>query len=180
MDREDTQPWYRQFWPWFIIALPASSVVAGLTTLWISMQTSDSLVVESLDGMQIVAERRLNAEQLAAELDLAALLEIDLDTGAVEVAMQAGRLESAPATIELELSHPTLAKRDRLITLHRAPPDDAGNTLWSGHFVTVPDGRWYVTLKSSDQTRRWRLSGEWQGESRLTLRPAESRNADGY
>ena len=28
MEREDTQPWFRQFWPWFIIALLASSVIA--------------------------------------------------------------------------------------------------------------------------------------------------------
>jgi len=178
MIREDTQPWYRQFWPWFIIALPAASVVAGLTTLWISMQTEDSLVVESDDGMQIVAERRLNAEQLAAELGLTAALDINLDTGAVQAAMHRGRLESALATIELELTHPTRAARDQLVTLHRAPPDRAGNPLWSGHFVMVPAGRWYVSLKSSDQTGRWRLSGEWQGESRLILRPAESRNAD--
>ena len=29
MDERDTQPWYKYFWPWFIIALPASAVVAG-------------------------------------------------------------------------------------------------------------------------------------------------------
>jgi hypothetical protein len=180
MIREDTQPWYRQFWPWFIIAIPASSVVAGLTTVWISMQTSDSLVIDSIDGVQIVAERRLNAEQLASELDLVALLDIDLDAGALQVAMRRDHFESAPTSLELELSHPTLAERDQLATLHRAPPDEAGNLLWSGHIVGVPDGRWYVTLKSGDDARRWRLSGEWQGESRLTLRPAESRNAEGY
>jgi hypothetical protein len=28
MEREDTQPWYRQFWPWFIIALLSFSVIA--------------------------------------------------------------------------------------------------------------------------------------------------------
>ena len=33
---EDTVPWYQQFWPWFLILLPASVVVAGLTTLVIA------------------------------------------------------------------------------------------------------------------------------------------------
>ena len=176
MIREDTQPWYRQFWPWFIIALPASAVVAGLTTVWISMQTTDSLVIASDDGMQIVAERRLNAEQLAAELNLAALIEVNLDTGAVQVAMRSGDFESVPAALELELSHPAFADRDQLISLHRALPDAAGNPIWTGHFVNVPDGRWYVTLKSGDN---WRLSGVWQGESHMTLRPAETRHVDG-
>ncbi len=26
-------PWYKQFWPWFLIALPASVVVASLITV---------------------------------------------------------------------------------------------------------------------------------------------------
>ena len=177
MVREDTQPWYRQFWPWFIIALPAASVVAGLTTVWISLQTTDSLVVSSNDGMQIVAARRLDAEQLAAELNLAALIDIDLDTGAVMAAMRSGDLELVPATLELEFSHPAFADRDQRITLNRAPPDAAGNPVWSGHFVSVPEGRWYVALSSSED---WRLSGEWQGEPRMTLRPAEAAHADGY
>ena len=175
MVREDTQPWYRQFWPWFIIALPAASVVAGLTTVWISMQTTDSLVVTSDDGMQIVATRRVNAEQLATELNLAALIDVDLDTGAVLAAMQSGDLEIPPDALVLELSHPAFAERDQLITLHRAPPDSAGNLVWSGHFVGIPDGRWYVTLKSSDD---WRLSGEWRGEPQITLRPADTTHVD--
>lgn len=170
MEREDTQPWYRQFWPWFIIGLLSSSVIAGLTTVWISLQTTDSLVVMSDDGMQIVAERRINAEQLAAELQLAALIEINTDTGAISAAMRSGDLQSTPATLDLEFTHPAFAERDRLIPLHRAPPDEAGNPVWSGHFVDTPDGRWYVTLKAGDE---WRLSGEWRGESSLTLRPAD-------
>ena len=176
MIREDTQPWYRQFWPWFIIALPASAVVAGLTTVWISMQTTDSLVVASSDGMQIVAERRINAEQLAAELNLAAIFEVNLATGAVQAAMRSGDFKSVPAALELEFSHPAFADRDQFITLHRALPDAEGNPVWSGHFVNIPDGRWYVTLKSGDD---WRLSGEWQGETRMTLRPAETRHDEG-
>ena len=32
----DTTPWYRQFWPWFLIVLPGSVVVAALTTVYIA------------------------------------------------------------------------------------------------------------------------------------------------
>ena len=170
-EREDTEPWYRQFWPWFIIGLLGFSVVAGLSTVWISLQTTDSLVLQSDDGIQIVAERRANAERLANELGLAALLAINLDTGAVSAAMRAGSLDEAPTLLELEFTHPAFADRDQLITLHRAQPDAEGNPVWSGHFVTVPDGRWYVTLRSGDE---WRLSGEWQGQTSLTLRPADA------
>lgn len=39
------QPWYRQFWPWFIIALPASAVIASFFTLWLAVSNPDQLVV---------------------------------------------------------------------------------------------------------------------------------------
>ena len=173
MEREDLQPWYRHFWPWFIIGLLAFSVIAGLTTVWISLQTTDSLVVSSGDDVQAVAERRINAERLATEMGLAALLEINLTTGAVSAAMRSGTLDPVPATLQLELAHPAFADRDQSVTLHRAMPDEAGNPVWVGHFVDVPGGRWYLTLRSGET---WRLSSEWHGEASLTLRPADHDN----
>lgn len=175
MVREDTKPWYRQFWPWFIISLPAAAVVGGLTTLWIALQTTDSLVVQSDDDVQVFAERRAIADRLAAEMGLAAIIDINLDSGAILAAIRSGDLESAPAVLELEFAHPAFADRDQRIAMNRAPPDEAGNPVWSGHFVGIPQGRWYVSLTSDDD---WRLSGEWQGEPQLTLRPAESAHAD--
>ena len=46
MEREDTKPWYRQFWPWFIIALPAAAVLAGFFTLWLAISNPDYMVVD--------------------------------------------------------------------------------------------------------------------------------------
>ena len=37
-------PWYRQFWPWFLIALPLTAVIGGLVTIVIAVRTSDTLV----------------------------------------------------------------------------------------------------------------------------------------
>lgn len=39
-------PWYRQFWPWFIIALPAAAVAGSLFTLWLAVSNPDHLVVD--------------------------------------------------------------------------------------------------------------------------------------
>jgi hypothetical protein len=176
MDREDTEPWYRQFWPWFIIALPASAVVAGLTTVWIAMQTTDSLVVKSDDGVRKAADRRFSAERLAAEMNLAALVEIDPDTGVVSAVIRSGDLAEVPAVLEFELSHPAFADRDRLVILNKAMPDESGNSVWVGHLVTVPDERFYAVLKAGDE---WRVSAEWQGETSLTLRPSGVGDDDG-
>ncbi len=167
MVREDTKPWYRQFWPWFIIALPASAVVAGLTTLWISMQTTDSLVLVPEEGVKTEADRQVAAARLASELGLAGIVDIDKSTGVVTVVMRRGDRQDAPVTLEFEMSHPAFADRDRRITLNKAMPDAEGNPVWVGHFVSVPEGRYYAVLKSTE----WRLSAEWNGEATLALRP---------
>jgi hypothetical protein len=167
MQREDTKPWYRQFWPWFIIALPASAVVAGLTTVWIAMQTTDSLVVQSEDGVRNASDRQISAERLASELGLAAIIAIDSSTGVISAIMRSGELDEIPATLDFELSHPAFADRDQAITLTKAMPDEQGNPRWVGHFVSVPQGRFYAVLKSGDT---WRLTAEWHGEASLTLR----------
>lgn len=31
------QAWYRQFWPWFLIALPGTTVVACMFTIWLAI-----------------------------------------------------------------------------------------------------------------------------------------------
>lgn len=51
----DTQPWYRQFWPWFLILLPASVVVASLYTMYLASSGADDLVVDEYykDGLAI-------------------------------------------------------------------------------------------------------------------------------
>ena len=48
-------PWFRQFWPWFIIALPAAAVIASFFTLWLAISRPDHLVVDEQEY------RRLNS-----------------------------------------------------------------------------------------------------------------------
>ena len=168
MKREDTKPWYRQFWPWFIIALPTASVIGGITTVWISLQTTDSLVLRSDDGVRNASDRAIAAQRFAAEAGLAALVDIDRATGVVSATLRSGDLGDVPAALDFELSHPAFADRDKTITLNKAQPDATGNPVWVGHLVTVPSGRYYAVLRAGDT---WRLTAEWQGEASLTLRP---------
>ena len=169
MTEHDTKPWYRQFWPWFIIALPASAVIASLYTLSLAVRTTDSLVVSSEDGMDIVASRHLAAERYAAEHGLEADIAIDLHSGAIRATVTADAAVEWPKTLQLLFSHPAFADRDRVVTMTAAMPDEDGRPMWSGHLVDVPAGRWYVVLADGDT---WRLSGSWSGTSVLHLEPA--------
>jgi hypothetical protein len=169
MEREDIDPWYRQFWPWFIIALPASAVVAGLYTLWIAMQTTDSLVVRSDDGMNVVTERNLAAENEAERLGISASFEIQMETGAVVVTLLSVATIDPASSLELRMRHPTMASRDAVIELLPAIPNTNGDPVWAGHFIATPMGRFFLTLSSGDN---WRLSAEWSGQSQFQLSPA--------
>lgn len=54
-------PWFKQFWPWFIIALPASVVIASFFTLWLAVSNPDHLVVDEDEYQQIKSELKAQA-----------------------------------------------------------------------------------------------------------------------
>jgi hypothetical protein len=60
-------PWYRQFWPWFIIALPASVVVASFVTLWLAISNPDPLVIEDNEYRKLNGELKAQAPEQESE-----------------------------------------------------------------------------------------------------------------
>ena len=64
---ETVRPWYKHFWLWFIILLPASVVVASIITVIIAFQNADSLVADNYykDGLainQVIARDKAAAQ----------------------------------------------------------------------------------------------------------------------
>ncbi len=171
MSEEVIAPWYKQFWPWFIIALLGTAVFASLNMVFLAFTTTDSLVTEAPDGMDVVAERHLAAESLARDLGLDATLTIDLDSGAILAVVEGAADGDWPRALSLEFSHPTNAGRDVEIALAAAMPDADGNPVWAGHLVSIPSGRHYVVL-TPEETAEWRLNGEWTGQQSIRLKPA--------
>ena len=54
-------PWYRQFWPWFIIALPTSAVIGSFISLWLAVSNPDHLIVTGDEYQQIKSELKAQA-----------------------------------------------------------------------------------------------------------------------
>jgi hypothetical protein len=46
-------PWYREPWPWIIIGLLGTVIVASLVTLWIAASNPDGLVVDDAEYQEI-------------------------------------------------------------------------------------------------------------------------------
>jgi len=148
----DTKPWYRQFWPWFLIALPASVVVAGFTTLYIANIHSDDLVADEYykDGLAINLE--LEKQSRADELGLAAQFQFSTQGGVGRVRVAVNGL-SGVKLLNLALSHPLEADKDFAVQLKEVKPGVYTAVLQ--HSIAA---RWHWTLESIG-SKPWRLNG---------------------
>ncbi|MBT4521909.1 MAG: FixH family protein [Halieaceae bacterium] len=150
--REDnpgaTRAWYQQFWPWFLILLPASVVVAGLTTLYIANRYSDDLVVEDYYREGLAINRQLEKKRRAADLGISVSPVFNQHSVAVQVI---GPLE--PTELFLLLSHPLESDRDFWVQLSQIEP---------GYYAAVIPHpvapRWHWTIEQRAEPG-WRLDG---------------------
>ncbi len=111
-------PWYRQFWPWFLIALPATAVVAGISTLVIATYEPDGVVVDDYYKQGLAINQDLDRDHKAAQLALHARVQIHSD-GLLAIALQ-GKVHRSPGGAAGVLLHPTKAGRDQVTVAQRA------------------------------------------------------------
>lgn len=149
LDMTNPRPWYREFWVWFVIALPATVVVAGLSTAYIAISGADALVVDDFQKVGMVARKVGSQERRAAALNIAATAAFDRESGSITVRLQ-GNVE--PDLLQLGLHHPTLSSMDRTVTLRR---DETG--LYRGNIGENVAGHWHVRI--ADETNGWRIKG---------------------
>lgn len=165
---EDTLPWYKQFWPWFLIALPGSVVIAGFVMLYIANLYSDDLVVDEYykDGLAI--NRQLEKQRRASDLGLSAEIRVHerrvqlrLEGDASDTSLQRSASSGRPqrtdsrdetSGLRLTLSHPLEADRDFQVALERRAPGLYGATMPA---QVAPNWHWILESPDGD----WRLDG---------------------
>jgi hypothetical protein len=143
----DTLPWYRQFWPWFIMGLPAAAVIASFVSLYIAITNEDSLVRDDWYQDGKAANMDLKRDQVAKQAGMNADLRFDDVTGEVNVEVN-GKNVMLPDTLVLMLSHATLAERDQTLTLRRQT-----NGHYLGALQRELKGNYNVELGNA----QWRL-----------------------
>lgn len=145
-------PWYKEFWPWFIIGMLSFSVVLGLSLLTISIRNADSLVVDNYYDVGKGINTSLEREQLADQLNIGGTLSLDNDIGQVELIVSG---DSRPQQIVLNLISPTQQARDRRIILQ-----PANNDLYRGLLQEDIEGRRFVEILGEEDGAQWRLFEE--------------------
>lgn len=143
------KPWYKQFWPWFLIALPATVVIWTIMTVIVFTENSVDLVTEDYYKKGKGINVDISKVNIAKELDLSA--SINEKGNSVIITLDKGKLDHFPA-INAMFVHRTLPDRDftQLLTA-----DASGNyTLTLDHEMQGP---WFIEL--SPHNSEWLVQG---------------------
>lgn len=151
-----TTPWYKQFWPWFIIAIPMSSVIVAVIQISFALNSPNDLVKENYykEGLGInkVLDKRKKAQELAIE----ASVTIDNLTG--EVLLSTKNTQDQQLTLNFVNS--AIADKDFSLVMTQVAENQ-----YRGQLSKSLQGIWNLYLESD--------SG-WQISSRLDLAKFES------
>ena len=151
-DRSRGKPWYREPWPWLLMAGPAAAIVAGLFTLVLAYRTEDGLVADDYYRQGLAINRVLKRDERARGLNLSAVA--SFAGGRVRVVLR--NAGEAPRELRLALVHPTRSGRDLSVTLAAVAPGD-----YEGRTADVPGEARRLVLEDAGST--WRLIGTWNG-----------------
>lgn len=154
---QDTKPWYRYGWVWFLIGIPASSVILGSIFIWISFKQADSLVADDYYKQGRGINQRLEKDQAAVDRGIKLHASIKAQPNGdqrIEIRLVANPGVELPELLRLRLSHPTIDRKDILATLVKS-----GSGLYRTDVPGISAGRWYVQVE--DDHGDWRVRSVW-------------------
>jgi len=148
-NRQATQPgraWYREPWPWIVMAPPAVAVIAGTATWWIAAHGADGLVAEDYYRQGLAVNRDLAREARARTLGLSA--EVTMGGGRIQVRLDG----AAPEALFVHLAHRTRAGYDQRLRLARS------GGIYEAAMTPLAPGGWRVRIEDPQST--WRIVRE--------------------
>ncbi|WP_017429672.1 FixH family protein [Vreelandella jeotgali] len=161
-DSELIKPWYKQFWPWFLISILLSSVAFGVMYAIFSVKYYDGAIAEDYYKRGKAINMVLAKQDRARELDLSGDLRVDALTSDIVFDLEG---ERRPDALELKLIFPTESDHDQTFELEH---------VREGRYVTQgPDNlqyRWYLQLQPVADDPEWRLVGEARFPTDDTIR----------
>ncbi|HEY9043218.1 MAG TPA: FixH family protein [Rheinheimera sp.] len=147
--QQDTKPWYKQLWPWLLIAIPVFTALKAVHTIVIMQQNSPDLVVDDYYKEGRAINMQLAKYREAALRNLQATILIAGDKAIVRFAENA----VLEGKVHLDFYHPTLAARDFALDAERS-----GELLYVANLPLSPTGKWQLVV--SDTSKEWKLRAE--------------------
>ncbi|MBT2784949.1 MULTISPECIES: FixH family protein [unclassified Halomonas] len=166
MSSPPVTPWYKQFWPWFLLGILFSSIIVSSGFAVMSIKSFDGMVVQEDYYEHGKAINMVLAKQEQARaLNLSAELRLDPLTSDIVVDLSG---DTRPDTLYLDLIFPTEDNRDQSFVLEH---------VRDGRYITQgPDNlryRWYLQIQPAQEDADWRLTGEatFPNENSVALLP---------
>lgn len=158
------QPWYKQFWPWFLISVPVLVMVVCAIIIYLSIsQGNFSMVVDDYYKKGKAINAVIEHVEEAQKRNIA--FEFSADKGQLILRYTSGQPTELTA-LKISFHHATQANKDfsRMLTV----------TADGTYRASIPDdidGKWTITVEPFNGV--WKVSEKYQlPKSELTkLRP---------
>ncbi|WP_438465221.1 FixH family protein [Marinomonas sp. PE14-40] len=144
-------PWYKQFWPWFVIAIPVSSMIVGVIQISFALNSPNDMVVDNYYKEGLGINKVIGKRNLATELNISASIAVDNTTGEVILTTE----NAQEQILTLNFYNSAISDKDFNIKLSRI-----ADNQYRGSLDKSISGIWNLYLESAVG---------WQISARLNL-----------
>jgi uncharacterized protein len=142
------KPWYREPWPWLLMAGPGTVIVAGIATAWIAFSGADGLVADDYYKQGLSINRTLARDAQAKAMGLEG--EMVVREGVVRVTLRSTK--PLPDRLSLRFAHPARASDDRVVFLARR-----SDSSWEAPVPVLAPIPWRAIVETAD----WRIAASY-------------------
>lgn len=155
------KPWYKQFWPWFVISIPLSSMIVAVFQVYFALNSPRDLVKDNYYKEGLGINQELSKKQLAQDLNIQAMLTIDNVSG--DIVLQTSGVNDE--SLVLIFSHVASASKDFRVRLNKITEDQ-----YRGSLINTISGNWNMSLESEQD---WQITGrlDLTASNRLNFTP---------
>ena len=151
-ETSSVEPWYKQFWPWFLIALPLTAVIGSMITMKIAFTDADGLVKDDYYKEGLAMNQDKARKRYAENLGLEAQGRVNIDTGSVTVELNDAAIGHYDK-LHVTMIHPTRSNNDMSIAVQKS-----GENTYIGQMNIDPKpGHWWFRL--SPEINNWYIEG---------------------
>ncbi len=158
-EKDNSKPWYKQFWPWMLMAGPIFVVLASVSMFFVAKQSMTDLVSDDYykDGKHIEIQLHRDEEAVKRHIQAQVLISPDMNAAKVFVS---GNFDTKQS-LNLQLMHPARKADDQTIALKAVSPEAAGGRMeYDAVFKPLVDANhWYVRIE--DAAGVWRVEDKW-------------------
>jgi hypothetical protein len=147
MQSDIQKVWYKQFWPWFLIIVPLTSMVLSFTMMNLAFTGEDSMVIDDYYKEGRAINLKIQKLQQAQNLNISTKTQVFSDY--VEVIFISGEPENGEA-LTLDFFHSTQNFKDFSVTLFR----DA-NGVYRAPLTEDIFGKWQLSLHPFNEN--WKI-----------------------